>query len=89
MKKVGDKLVLSIGEDFSPKRFMEFLNEKYGSKSTGKPFTKGDCQQYVLKGQLPDRYGAHPVSYRTEPGTGLKIITVDFSASIKKDEERG
>jgi hypothetical protein len=33
---------------------VKFMNDTYGTKLSGKPFKKEDCQQYCRVGQIPE-----------------------------------
>lgn len=69
---------LTPGKDFTTTGLKNYLNEKYGGKKTGRDFTIGDLQQYIIKGRLPKEYGGHPISVRENEEISLKIISVDF-----------
>lgn len=65
--------------EISPGILVDVLNEKYGKKSSGKPFTWSDIQQYYLRKKLPEKYG------------GLKLELLEGSmgkyVKIEKSEE--
>ncbi len=71
-------MLLKAGKDFTTKGLKKFLNDTHGGKKTGKEFTIGDIQQYVIKGALPKEYGGHPLEVRENDEIYLKVISVDF-----------
>jgi len=79
-------VVLTQGKDFTTTGLKDFLNNKYGSKKTGKSFTIGDLQQYALAGRFPEQYGGHPISTFENKEIGIKILTVDFTKSAFKED---
>ena len=55
--------------------FLEFLKKEYTAKITGKQFNMSDIAQYLLRGQVPYRYGGHKISSKKE--NGIRIITIE------------
>jgi len=77
------RIILNEDSDFTTSALVEFLNNKYGGKKTGKPFTLGDIQQYLRRGHLPKPYGHHPISRINSDKVGIKLIRVNFSKTVK------
>jgi len=75
--------MLYPGMDYTTSALVDFLNEKYELKKTGKPFLLGDIQQYLRRGYLPKAYGHHPISVLENEEIGIKIIRVDFKSTYK------
>lgn len=69
--------------DFTTSALVDYLNEKYEKKKTGKPFTLGDIQQYLRRGFLPKNYGYHPIERVQNKKIGLKLIRVNFDKTVK------
>lgn len=70
--------LLHPGQDFTTSALVDFLNEKYGGKKTGKPFTIGDIQQYIRRGFLPKSYGNCEIEVVENEQIGVKVIRVKF-----------
>lgn len=84
MKEAQNKKVtLDYGKDFTTVALVKFLNEKYGQKKTGKPFTLSDIQQYLRRGHLPRPYGFHPITLTYIQEIGINVISVDFETTLK------
>jgi len=47
---------------FTVEKLVEYLNKKHKTKDNGTPFTGGDVQQYLRRGNLPKSYGHHEIS---------------------------
>lgn len=65
--------------DFTSAKLVEFLNQKYNAKKSGKNFTLGDIQQYIRRGFLPKIYGDHPIERIKFDQVGISLIRVHFN----------
>ena len=43
-------------------RLAEYLNNKWGCKSTGKKFNPQDAQGYISRGRIPYEYGGQKIT---------------------------
>jgi hypothetical protein len=73
---------------FTTSKLVEFLNEAYGEKKTGKPFSSNDIQQYLRRGKLPVYAGGHPIQLVENEDIGTKLIEVDFSTKAERKPKR-
>lgn len=63
--------------DFTTTALADRLNEVFGSKKTGKPFTLGDIEQYGKKyKKLPDCYGGNSIEIIENKKIGIKVLRV-------------
>ena len=85
--KTGNVVLLIEGRDFTPAKLRDHLNAKFGTKVTGKPFTKGDIQQYEMYGKIPPEYGGHTVRAICCEVIGIKVLRIkkkDRNERLKK-----
>ena len=73
INKSGD-FVLNPKTDFTPKQLKEFLNNKYGTKTGGRPFTNADIYTYTKRGKLPHEYGDNVIQVIYNESIGVKIL---------------
>lgn len=79
MKIPKDKrVVLSEDCDFTTSALVDFLNNKFGTKESGKRFRIGDLQHYVKRGCLPKQYGGQKIEIFENEAIGIKLIRVHF-----------
>jgi len=82
-KEECSSLKLYEGKDFTTSKLVDYLNDKFGSKKTGKAFKIGDIQQYLRRGFLPKSYGHHPICLIESEEIGVKVVRVDFTKTVK------
>jgi len=63
-----------------------FLNEKVGTKKSGRSFTPQDVQQYCLRGHLPKYLGGAILKVHHNELTGMKFIQVCGEVKLIKQE---
>jgi len=68
------RIVLRVGEDFTPSALVRHLNECFQSKSSGKEFSIRDVQQYTLRGFLPKAYGGNNIEVIQQDKIGIKLL---------------
>ena len=54
MSKENEEILIS---NVNLTGLVKFANEHFGKKSTGKPFTKSDFQQYCISKRMPENFG--------------------------------
>lgn len=76
MSKIEEKkrIVLRVGEDFTPSALVRHLNDCFESKGSGKTFTIRDVQQYTLRGFLPKAYGGNSIEIIRQDKIGIKVL---------------
>lgn len=59
-------------------RLANYLNNKWGNKSTGKKFTAQDAQGYINRGKLPLEYGGEWIIFEESlyESTGSKTYSL-------------
>jgi len=67
---------LNSGTDYTPAQLREWLNEKYGAKQTGKPFTNQDVFMYTRRGYLPDKYSGAKITVIKTGSIGIKLLRI-------------
>ncbi len=60
--------------EYTIKSFLSYLEKKFGTKISGKPFNASDICQYQIRGYIPYRYGGHKITCKDK--YGIKIITL-------------
>ena len=65
---------------FRPTELMNYMNDLFGSKVTGRPFTQADINAYIVKGHVPSHYGGFKI---------VKLKQYDFKGCLVKLEDRG
>lgn len=75
---MSEEIKFIRGKHFSRSGLAQRLNEKFGSKGSGKKFNARDIQQYGIKGKLPEKYGGCLVREIKEEYLGV-FIEVDFN----------
>lgn len=70
------KLELTEGKDMTLDKFVDWLNEKFGSKESGKEFTAQDAYGYVKRGCIPLSYGLFKLKQVDYPKVGIKLIRI-------------
>ena len=83
MSSKEEKFVIDDEKDYTTTALVDYLNDKYEHKKTGKKFTLGDIQQYLKRGFLPKPYGHHPIERIEIKKVGLKLIRVHFDKTVK------
>lgn len=66
-------------------RMAEYLNNKYGCKSTGKKFTASDCQGYISRRRIPIEYGGEHIvldEFLLE-SSGVKCYRLEKNLPVK------
>jgi len=60
-------------------RLANYLNNKWGQKSTGKKFTASDAQGYIGRGKLPLEYGGEWIVFEESlyESTGSKTYSLE------------
>lgn len=75
--RTKSKIDLEVGRTFTLSKLSERLNEKFGAKVSGRPFTVGDVTGYKKRGYLPDAYGGYKlISYDLTDEVGVSLIKV-------------
>ena len=69
---------------YSTRTLAKHLNDNFKKKKGGGPFSVNDIQQYLLRGKLPQYIGGHPITSEEFEDTGLKVISVDYSTTVKR-----
>lgn len=59
---------------FTTKTLLEKLENEFGKKLSGEPFSGNDVMQYILRGRVPYRYGGWKISAKKI--NGVRIITL-------------
>lgn len=71
--------------EYTISSLIDYLENKYGNKITGKSFNSSDIAQYCMRGYIPFRYGGNKLTFKYIKG--VKVITIGESEiKIKKDE---
>jgi hypothetical protein len=70
--------------EYTIKSFIHYLEKKYGSKISGKPFNASDICQYQMRGYLPYRYGGQKIVCTDK--FGVKIITLFDEVNLIKNK---
>jgi hypothetical protein len=60
--------------EYTTKKLIDKLTKTYKTKLTGKPFDSNDIMQYIIKGQIPHRYGGGKIT--ATKVNGVRIITL-------------
>jgi len=72
--KLGDS-------EYTIQSLIIFLNEKFGSKKSGKPFNNSDIAQYERRGYLPYRYGGDKII--ATDSMGVKLLKLKEDENLK------
>ncbi|MEK6881518.1 MAG: hypothetical protein AABY22_17985 [Nanoarchaeota archaeon] len=61
---------------------LNYLTDKFKTKSTGEPFNKSDIAQYLIRKKLPKRYGGNKLEKTNMEGVNI-IIMGEATVKIK------
>jgi len=67
------KQTIQEGKDFTLTQLTNFLNEKFGKKKSGVPFTVSDVQGYIRRGYLPPYLGGNEIMPLDLRFAGVKV----------------
>jgi hypothetical protein len=81
-KKESKWIVIEKGKTFTQTKLKYSLNELYGNKKTGNPFTVADINKYVDRGHLPTYLGANELKIVDDREVGIKLIEVGEAVSL-------
>lgn len=73
---------------FTTTKLVELLNEEYGEKKSGEPFTTNDIQQYLRRGKLPMYIGGHPIKRFNNEKTGTKLVEINFDKKAQRKKRK-
>ena len=60
--------------EYTTESLIKKLTKKYSTKLSGAPFDNNDIMQYIMRGNIPHRYGGNKITARKEHG--VRIITL-------------
>jgi hypothetical protein len=81
-KRPSEKVQLNPETDFTLASLRDYLNDRFGQKDSGKPFTIQDIQGYEAKRHIPDAYGGYEVAVLENSTIGIKLLRLkNFSRS--------
>lgn len=83
MSKDGKFIVLERGRDFTLTALAKYLNDTYGNKKSGQPYTPIDIQKYVTRGHLPLHLGGYVLEDISSEDMGIKMIRISPEVHIK------
>jgi hypothetical protein len=85
-KRTGEKVQLNTDTDFTLASLRDYLNERFGQKSSGKPFTIQDIQGYEAKRHIPDAYGGYEVQVLENEEIGIKLLRLKGFSRTKDSQ---
>lgn len=83
---------LSSDTDFTLASLRDYLNQRFGTKDSGNPFTIQDIQGYEAKRHIPDAYGGYDIEVLEHKEIGIKLLRLKGFSRAKDDklaEENG
>lgn len=73
-RETEKSFLLEPEKHYTPAQLKKYLQDKYGNKVSGKPFTNADIYQYTKRGNLPEEYGGNKISVINHTTVGVKIL---------------
>lgn len=68
--------------DFTPIQLREWLNRKFSTKISGRPFTNQDVYCYARRGYLPKEYTGAEIKFVENNEIGVKILRLKFDKNV-------
>lgn len=76
VRETEKSFLLEPEKHYTPAQLKKFLQDRYGNKKSGRPFTNADIYQYTRRGKLPDEYGGNLISAVVHPKVGIKVLKI-------------